>query len=148
MARAGRRAAQRQPDAGRGLLARRLGQLDYAVYCASRQSADRLPWITYDEALAHLPHARWLEAASRSASRASLSVNDTETMLQAIQAGLGKSLLPCFVTDRQRGLRRLTDKAVVSRELWLLTHRALRHHASLDAVVDWLGRLVKRCLAA
>jgi DNA-binding transcriptional LysR family regulator len=137
-----------RPEAGRGLLARRLGQLDYAVYCASRQSADRLPWITYDEALAHLPHARWLEAASRSASRASLSVNDTETMLQAIQAGLGKSLLPCFVTDRQRGLRRLTDKAVVSRELWLLTHRALRHHASLDAVVDWLGRLVKRCLAA
>jgi DNA-binding transcriptional LysR family regulator len=137
-----------RPEAGRGLLARRLGQVDYAVYRARRRSADRLPWITYDEALAHLPHARWLEAASRSETPAALSVNDAETMLQAIQAGLGKSLLPCFVADGERALRRLSGgKPVVSRELWLLTHRELRHHARMAAVVDWLARLVKRRLA-
>ena len=39
-------------------------------------------------------------------------------------------------------------KAAVSREVWLLTHRALRHHARMEAVVDWLARLVKRPLAA
>jgi len=133
-----------RPDGGRGLLTRRLGYLDYAVYGSRRRSADRLPWITYDEALAHLPHARWLDAASQGQARALVSVNDTETVLQAIHAGLGKSLLPCFVADGESGLRRLSGaKALLSREVWLLTHRELRHHARMEAVVAWLADLAK-----
>jgi hypothetical protein len=30
----------------------------------------------------------------------------------------------------------------------VLTHRALRHRARMEAAVDWLARLVKRRLAA
>jgi DNA-binding transcriptional LysR family regulator len=133
-----------RPEAGRGVLARRVGRLDYAAYAVRGRASDRLPWIAYDEALAHLPHARWLAAASDGESSAALSVNDTETMLQAIQAGLGKSLLPCFVGDGERGLRRLGGtEPVVSRDVWLLTHRELRHQARMAAVVDWLLGLVK-----
>jgi DNA-binding transcriptional LysR family regulator len=137
-----------RPEAGRGVLVRRVGRLDYAVYGAGRPSG-RLPWITYDEALSHLPHARWLEAASRSEPRAALSVNDTETMLQAIHARLGMSLLPCFLADNERGLRRLSGaKPVVSRDVWLLSHRELRDHGRMAAVVDWLVGLVKARLRA
>ena len=130
-----------RPDTGRGTLAKRIGRLDYAVYgVGSRQQ----PWITYDEALSHLPHARWLEAASCSEPRSPILVNDTETMLQAIRARLGKSLLPCFVGESERGLRRLSGAdPVVSREVWLLSHRELRHHARMETVVDWLATLVK-----
>lgn len=133
-----------RPESGRGLLSRRLGHLHYAVYSLRRKSADRLAWITYDEALVHLPHARWLEAASQGEGRAPLSANDTETILQAIHAGLGKSLLPCFAAESESGLRRLSGaKAVVSREVWLLTHRELRHQGRMDAVIRWLADLVK-----
>src|SRR5205823_2227096 len=55
-----------RPESGRGVLARRIGRLDYAVYAALGEAPARLSWIVYDEALAHLPHACWLEAASRS----------------------------------------------------------------------------------
>jgi DNA-binding transcriptional LysR family regulator len=138
-----------RPEAGRGVLARRVGRLDYAVYGVRGRLPDRLPWIVYDEALSHLPHARWLEAASRLEPRALLLVSDAETMLQAVHAGLGKSLLPCFVAGGERGLRRLSGaKPVVSREVWLLTHRELRHHARLAAVAEWLLHLVKTRLKA
>jgi DNA-binding transcriptional LysR family regulator len=128
-----------RPETGRSVLARRLGQLDYAVYGASA----RLPWITYEEGLAHLPQARWIETASRGEAMAPWAVSDAETLLQAVRVGLGKSLLACFVGDSVTGLRRLSGKPVLSREIWLLTHAELRRQARMTAVVDWLGDLVK-----
>jgi DNA-binding transcriptional LysR family regulator len=136
-----------RPEAGRSVLARRLGQLDYAVYGARDGSPSQLPWITYEEGSAHLPQARWIEMASRGEAMAPLSVNDAEALFQAVSAGLGKSLLPCFVADGATGLRRLSGaKPVLSREVWLLTHAELRRQARIVAVVDWLGDLVKRRL--
>lgn len=136
-----------RPETGRSVLARRLGQLDYAVYGARDGSPPRLPWITYEEGLAHLPQARWIEMAGRGEAMAPLSVNDAETLFQAVSAGLGKSLLPCFIGDQAAGLRRLSGaKAVLSREIWLLTHAELRRQARMAAVVDWLGDLVKKRL--
>lgn len=130
-------------------LARWLGQLDYAVYGARDGSPSRLPWITYEEGLAHLPQARWIERASRGETVAPLSVNDAETLFQAVSAGLGKSLLPCFAADGAIGLRRLSDvKAVLSREIWLLTHAELRRQARMTVVVDWLSDLVTARLRA
>src|SRR4029453_2958441 len=136
-----------RPEAGRSVLARRLGQLDYAVYGARDGSPSQLPWITYEEGSAHLPQARWIEMASRGEAMAPLSVNDAEALFQAVSAGLGKSLLPCFVADGATGLRRPGGaKPVLSREVWLLTHAELRRQARIVAVVDWLGDLVKRRL--
>jgi DNA-binding transcriptional LysR family regulator len=136
-----------RPEAGRSVLTRRLGQLDYAVYGARDGSPSQLPWVTYEEGSAHLPQARWIEMASRGEAMAPLSVNDAEALFQAVSAGLGKSLLPCFVADGAMGLRRLSGaKAVLSREVWLLTHAELRRQARMTAVVDWLGDLVKRRL--
>jgi DNA-binding transcriptional LysR family regulator len=133
-----------RPETGRSVLTKRLGQLDYAVYGARDGSPSRLPWITYEEGLAHLPQARWIEMASRGEAMAPLSVNDAEALFQAVSAGLGKSLLPCFIADGATGLRRLSGaKAVLSREVWLLTHAELRRQTRMTAVVDWLGDLVK-----
>ena len=103
-----------------------------------------MPWITYEEGLTHLPQARWIDAAAEDEPRAPLAVNDAEPLLQAVLAGLGKSLLPCFVADREPRLRRLCSAApVLSREVWLLTHNDLRRQARIAAVVDWLADLVK-----
>jgi DNA-binding transcriptional LysR family regulator len=133
-----------RPETGRSVLTKRLGELDYAVYGARDGSPSRLPWITYEEGSAHLPQARWIEAASRGEAMAPLSVNDAEALFQAVSAGLGKSLLPCFVADGATGLRRLSGaKAVLSREVWLLTHAELRRQPRIMAIVDWLSDLVK-----
>jgi DNA-binding transcriptional LysR family regulator len=138
-----------RPDGGTAL-AKRIGRLDYAVYAPRRGDADGLPWIAYEEGSSHLPPARWVVAAAGGeGTGVALLVNDTEAILQAARAGIGKALLPCFVGDGDRRLRRLSGpEPVLSREIWLLVHPELRPQARIVAVIAWLGRLMAACRAA
>ena len=92
-------------------VAKRIGQLDYAVYGAAERHADGLPWITYDEAMADLPQGRWIaERAARDREAVTrVTVNDAETLIQGVRAGLGKSLLPRLIADRDPALACLSD---------------------------------------
>lgn len=124
--------------------ARRIGRIDYAAYAARGRKADRLPWIGYDEAMAGLPQAQWLaHAARRQGHPPSLAVNDAEGLLQAVRAGVGKSLLPCLIADREPGLRRVETATTLSRELWLLVHADLRPLARVAAVINWLDQVFR-----
>jgi DNA-binding transcriptional LysR family regulator len=151
-----------RPQGGGTVVARRIGRLDYSVYGPSLQEglrpkggprdadSDALPWITYEEGLAELPQAKWIAAATRGGpAPPALLAADAETILAAVRAGLGKSLLPCAVAEREPGLRRLGGPApVLSRELWLLVHADLRRLARIDAVIAWVERVVRTFEAA
>jgi DNA-binding transcriptional LysR family regulator len=129
-----------RPDREQRVLARRIGQLDYAVYGPSRRAPKHLPWITYEEGLAALPHVVWLDRAiKRDGGTPSLTVNDSEVALHAVREGIGRSLLPCLIGDRELGLKRLGDAtSELSRELWLLVHPELKALARVKAVVVWM----------
>lgn len=128
-----------RPERGGSVLAKRIGRLHYAVYGLRGCVAEDLPWIAYEEGLSHLPQARWIAAAAEGDGPAPLSVSDAEAIVQAIFCGLGKSLLPCCIADRDTRLVRLNGaESILSREIWLLTHRALRHHGRIEAVIAWL----------
>jgi len=132
-----------RPETG-AALARRIGRLDYAVYGPRRRKADALAWITYEESLSRLPQARWMAAQDQ--MTASLLLNDAEAVVQAVRAGIGKSLLPCFVGEREPGLKRLS-RAVLARDIWLLVHRDLRAQARIATVIDWVMELMPQCRA-
>ena len=122
-------------------VARRIGQLDYAVYKAARSDQGKLAWITYDEAMADLPQGRWIaERAARGGEEISrVTVNDAEALIQAVRAGLGMSLLPRLIADRDPELGCLSDSpAELSRELWLMVHPDLRDLTRIRVVMDWL----------
>src|SRR5262249_6312518 len=126
-----------RPERENSVIARRIGQLAYAIYGPSRRSSRSLPWITYEAGVARLPHVAWIEMARKHDPRApcSLTVNDSEVALQAIRAGLGRSLLPCAIGDREVGLKRLSGPVpILERELWLLVHPELRSLARMKAV--------------
>jgi DNA-binding transcriptional LysR family regulator len=133
-----------RPDRDQSAVARRLASLSYAVYAPKRSKASRLPWITYEEGMSHLPHVAWLERTIKSSRGApALIVNDSEIALHAINHGYGKSLLPCLIADREPGLRRVSGGTpVLQRELWLLVNPSLRHLARIMAVVTWIERLI------
>jgi DNA-binding transcriptional LysR family regulator len=134
-----------RPDREAKVVARRIGTLSYAAYGPTRQKAGSLRWITYDPGMAALPHVAWIEKAIRleRGAPASLTVNDSEVALHAIRAGVGKSLLPCAVGDREPGLIRLDGPTpVLDRELWLLVLPEFRALARVRAVVDWIEDLV------
>lgn len=132
-----------RPAAEPTVIARRLCDLPYGVYAAARSWKKPLPWIAHEDSMAHLDHAAWIARAARDEGAAALSVNDSETMLAAVQAGVGKSLLPCLIADRTPGLARIGGKTpVLTRELWLLTHPGLQHLARAKAVAAWITALV------
>jgi DNA-binding transcriptional LysR family regulator len=141
----------RPKTGGTKVIARRIGVLRYAVYAAtscSARDARKLPWIGYDEATAHLPQARWIaaRAAATGEPLAGLRLGDAEAVLEAVIAGLGRSLLPVAIADREPRLRRLGARsaAAVTRELWLLTHEELKSLGRIEAVVHWLEATLPR----
>jgi DNA-binding transcriptional LysR family regulator len=135
-----------RPHKEQSVVARRIGQLDYAVFGPAGQAARGLPWITYERGMAALPQAAWIARTVKQgqADRSKLTVNDAEAVLQAIAAGLGKSLLPCAIGEQVKGLSRLGGRRpVLSREIWLLVHPELRHLGRIRAVTDWLEGVVR-----
>ncbi|HEX2114331.1 MAG TPA: LysR family transcriptional regulator [Alphaproteobacteria bacterium] len=137
-----------RPKAGVALT-RRIGRLDYATYARRGARSEDLPWITYEEGQSHLPQARWI--AARNDGEGPLLVNDAEGLLSAVVAGLGRSLLPALVAERDPRLVRLGPPAVLSREIWLMVHRDLRDQARIAAALGWLAdtlRATRRVPAA
>jgi DNA-binding transcriptional LysR family regulator len=142
----------RPKTGGIKVTARRVGTMRYEVYASascSARDAKMLPWVTYDEAMAHLPQARWIAmtALRNDETIAALHVNDAEAVLEAVIAGIGRSLLPCVVADGDSRLRRLsgTRRApALSRELWLLMHSELRRLGRIEAVVEWIEEIAPR----
>jgi DNA-binding transcriptional LysR family regulator len=128
-----------RPEAG-AALTRRMGYLDYATYGPTGQASDGLPWITYEEGLSHLPQARFVTKAIRDGAMSGpLAVSDAESLLHAIHAGIGKAVLPCLIADRDPRLCKLSGRTpVLSREIWLLTHRELSGDPIIKAVIAWL----------
>ena len=137
--------------AGNAVLARKIGVLNYDVFATAAldaESAARLPWITYESAMNHIPQARWLsEEIDRGAEPvAGFSFNDAEGLMHAVGAGLGKSLLPSIIADADPRLRRVVGASSDEphcREVWVLTHPDQRSLARVDTVIDWLERIFR-----
>ena len=130
----------RPREGGQAVLARRIGELRYGAYAKRGASAD-LPWIGYGAGMQYLEHAQAIEvlAMQRGQRRAALSVNDAETLLQAVLSGAGQSLLPRRMAERHDGLEQHdVDGALPAREVWLLVRRDIADLARVRAVTGWL----------
>jgi DNA-binding transcriptional LysR family regulator len=134
-----------RPNKEQRVIARRIAQLPYAVFGPSGVNESLLPWIAYDETMLELPHAAWLHQTLRAKGRPpGLVVNDSELALHAIKAGLGKSLLPSAVGQKEPGLSRLSGgRPVLEREVWLLVLPELKHLTRIKIVIAWLEKIIK-----
>lgn len=122
-------------------VARRVGELAYAVYGPAVPASDHLPWITYEDGMADLPQSRWIAEQIRNEPGAQpiVAANDAEALVQAVVAGVGKTLLPSAIADRTPGLvRRGSGSPILTRELWLVVHPDLRHLTRIRVVMDWV----------
>lgn len=131
-----------RPDGDSGALSRRVGRVDF-VPCRSAESpAETLPWIAYDAAAGHLPQAVWIDAQADPAP-GGLKVADLETAIAAVQAGIGRTLLPAPVAAGLPGIA-ADGPPVLEREIWMLIHARSRTRPSVSAVADWLISALRR----
>ena len=128
-----------RPSKDEGMLCQRIGKIDYAVFHATGTKPDVLPWLTYENSQANIPHARWIASKMREGETAALLANDSEAIFRAVCSGLGKSLLPTFLQSRFKELQALPDYGtVLSREVWLIVHPRIRHLARVQVVMTWI----------
>ncbi|MFN4357757.1 LysR family transcriptional regulator [Sphingopyxis alaskensis] len=145
--------SSKQPS-GAGLVGRRVADNAWTVYC-SRDYADRhgVPH-TREELAKHPfigggggvwePYRAWLRQYGLEESV--VMQYDTATgLLSGVRAGMGLSVLPAYLADREPDLIRcLPPRSDDTTGLWLLTHERLRHVPRVRLVLDFLARELTR----
>ncbi|WP_193185421.1 LysR family transcriptional regulator [Nisaea sediminum] len=135
----------RPETGGSDVKARRIGTLFYRAY-ETQSGTGGVAWILYEAAMAHLPHARWLARRARRVgeSVSGLRVGDAESALEAVAAGIGRSILPTMIADGDSRLQvfdPVDAEPFAEREVWLLSHAQQPNAAAIGAVSSWLEGL-------
>lgn len=116
------------------VVGRQLGVIRSAVYGAkaARGSARAVDlgqarWIAVDDALPEHPSVRWRKKHWPKVQPA-LQVNSVLSVIDAVEAGLGVGIGPCFLAQTRAGLMMLDGPLdECETQLWLLTHPESRH---------------------
>ena len=141
------RATENPPDT---LVGRRIGRMVAMLYGqrdfvapgepGAPNSADRPNIVSYQERAHDITGVGWFRDVYPNA-QTRLQVNNPEAVFEAIQAGVGIGMLPCFIGDSTPNLRRLPpyhQEDVF--DVWLLTHADLRKTAKVRARKEPHGR--------
>ncbi len=129
------------------LIVRKGGEIDFAMYAsrdyiarhgAPRDRADLAhhQFIAYRDAVAYVAAYRWTNELSE---RVAFRATDASSMLDAVAAGLGIGVLPCFLTAHLDTLVCLDEVGPAQPELiWLVSHPDALAAERVRVVMDWL----------
>ncbi|MDZ3833394.1 MAG: LysR family transcriptional regulator [Sphingopyxis sp.] len=140
--------SSKQPS-GAGLVGRRIADNPWTVYC-SREYADRHGIPHRREELATHPfigggggvwepYQAWLRQYGLQDSVV-MQYDSASGLLAGVRSGMGLSVLPAFIADREPDLIRcIPPKSGDTTGLWLLTHERLRRVPRVRTVLDFLA---------
>jgi DNA-binding transcriptional LysR family regulator len=134
-------ALRHQPPESGDFYVSKAGTFACAAY--RRRGAEAAAWITYTEEQAHYAPARWVQRQiEQTGMTAALRASSMLMHLEAIRAGTGRGVLPCYVGDGHPLLERLTAPIPeIAAEYWIIVHRDVRRAACVRAVIDWVRTL-------
>jgi len=134
-----------------GIVTRKLCRVAYAVYAARSLDVTRsemgalvgLPWVGFDDDHSYMPGQHWLH--QQLGRRPEIRVNNWLVLHDAVRVGSGLAVMPCYLADQDRALRRVGGVLPeITTEQWLLVHRDLRALPRVRAVMDCLVELFQR----
>jgi DNA-binding transcriptional LysR family regulator len=138
------RATKRPPP---HLVGKQVGPIRVAVYAAKRGGprnfkmveAGRADWIAPDDALPEHPSVVWRRRRLPKV-QPRYRVGSIQSVLELVARGLGVGIVPLFLADGRRDVRRLTEPLdEAETELWLLTHPEARHLRRVSLVYGHLA---------
>lgn len=137
-----------RPETG-SLVVKRLTRVAYAPYAIEslagslgREDCRRWPWLAYEPRFEHLPEARWWRQRAPGA-RIVARTTVGATAIDAVLAGLGTGMLPCYVAAAYPVLRPLLPPEPL-RELWLVSDPTARRIPGIRAAHAWLSDVFER----
>ena len=140
----------RKPD--ESLVGRRIGTIEQGAYMAktlvthanTEEAMTSIDWIGPDEGMTYPAFDRWLEKEGL-VGRCRIRVNTVYGMLAATRAGLGMSVLPCYLGENDAQLSRVGGTIPsMATDLWILTHPDLRRTERARIFSDYVAGLARR----
>jgi DNA-binding transcriptional LysR family regulator len=143
-----------RPDSGR-LIAWKLCDYRLRLFASRDYLADYPPiksiddlsqhdFVSYIEDLIEMPELRFFDNTIKNAHVVFRSTN-VSAQFNAILEGIGLGLVHCFMAQRENRLQVILPEQVsVERTYWLLVHEDLRHVARVDAVCQFLTRILRQ----
>jgi DNA-binding transcriptional LysR family regulator len=133
------------------LVGRRLSSVSWAFFAApsylqqnDTSALDAHRFVGWDEATDHIQVVRFMREHGL-ADRVIYRSNSLLHQMSAARHGIGVAALPCFLADREAGLRRVTPPVPqLRREIWVLTRRDLRDVPHVRAFLDFIGSAIAR----
>lgn len=130
------------------LVGRKLGVIKQAVYAPlnfgheslAEQEFGALPWVGPSRSMPYPELHTWMKR-NRCDEACVCRMNTVLGMHAAVRSGVGLAVLPLYLAEPDRELRRVSmpvDDITV--DLWLLTHPDLRRTARVRAVLNFLAK--------
>jgi DNA-binding transcriptional LysR family regulator len=134
-------ALRHEPPASGDFYTCKAGTFACSVY--RRRGAEAAAWVTYTDEQANNEPARWVRRQVEETGRpVALRASSMLMHVEAIRAGTGRGILPCYVGDGHPLLERLTPPIPeLAADYWIIVHRDLRRAARVRAVIDWMTAL-------
>lgn len=134
-------ALRHEPPESGNFYVSKAGTFACAVY--RRRGAAAAAWVTYTDEQAHYAPARWVQRQMEETGMPlALQASSMLMHVEAIRAGTGRGVLPCYVGDGHPLLERLTAPIPeIAADYWIIVHRDLRRSACVRAVIDWVKAL-------
>jgi DNA-binding transcriptional LysR family regulator len=141
------RATMQPPET---LVGRRVAVMRYAVFASKAVLGRRrgapvlaeLPWVGFDERIAHFQIARWFADALPQV-RPRMRLDSMSALMRAGVAGIGAVLLPTFAAAQEPALVRVTTPIEgPEMNLWLLNHPDVRGNARVRALTAYLAQAI------
>ncbi|WP_182083869.1 LysR family transcriptional regulator [Aureimonas sp. ME7] len=127
------RATDRPPDT---LVGRKGARIAWALYEADDGASQN--WVSLGDAMGAMKVVRHV-TETVPPERIAFRVNTVLGLAEAVEIGIGRGYLPCFIGDTRPTLRRLGEPDPrFATDLWLLTHADLRHVPRVRALMDYL----------
>ncbi len=138
------------------LITRKIGDVGWSLYAArafvertgcsvpvDHNALSGLPVIRFGEGLSHSAAGQWLAANTR-AEDVVLSGTSVASVINAVKAGLGVSLLPCFTVHDDASLVRLTPAVIARVEAFLVIPPEHKETVRVRLVMDAVAALFHR----
>lgn len=130
-----------------GLIARKIGSFGFDLYGAPTYLKETPPhayaFIADDQSMEDSPQQKWLKLVAGN-NDIVLRTSDLENQAAAARTGIGLAVLPDFLGDPDPMLVRCpVPHKPISRDIWLLVHRDLRHAPAVRAIIAFLVDCLK-----
>lgn len=132
------------------LIGRKLADIGMAVYGQkqhiSKKTVDlhQVPWVGPGSRLFDEPMRQWM-AEEGFDEQCAFRVDTLIGMLSSVKAGVGVSVLPCYLADTEPDLVQLSDPIPpLAYGLWFLMHPDLRGVSRIQSLMDFMTDAVRQ----